>query len=95
MPAEDMAVFDEMVVVRFFTNNAFALLQRWKEWPASGRWTSGLRGTPTDRSGGSPEFAQTFLRNPQVCSRRVLQFISKIPKVSRQIYQAFLMGDIE
>lgn len=65
MPLDDLIAFNEVMVVHFYTKNAFALRLRWKEASVLGRWTTGAKGTSADRAGGCLEFHDTFLRNPQ------------------------------
>lgn len=65
MPLDDMVAFNEVMVVHFYTKNAYALRMRWREDSVLGHWTSGVKGTSSDRAGGCPEFQETVLRNPQ------------------------------
>lgn len=66
MPLDDLIAFNEVIIIHFYTKNAYALRVRWREASVSGHWTVGAKGTSTDRGGGCLEFQDTFLRNPQV-----------------------------
>ncbi|XP_049803377.1 calpain-5-like [Schistocerca nitens] len=66
MPLEDFVRnFSELTICRLYNTNIFALSQTWKEESIRGEWTTGVKGSLSDRAGGSSEFPETFLRNPQ------------------------------
>lgn len=66
MPLDDLVVFNEVIIVHFYTKNVYALRLRWKEASLLGHWSEGVKGTSSDRCGGCLEFHETYLRNPQV-----------------------------
>lgn len=77
MPLDDLIVFNEAIIVHFYTKNAYALRLRWKEASLLGHWSEGVKGTSSDRCGGCLEFPESYLRNPQVSNLflKKLQFL--------------------
>ncbi|XP_068084672.1 calpain-5 isoform X2 [Anabrus simplex] len=66
MPMEDfVANFTELVICRTPNTNIFAMGKTWREASVQGEWTTGVKGSKSDRAGGSVDFPDTFFRNPQ------------------------------
>ncbi|XP_063244586.1 calpain-5-like isoform X2 [Bacillus rossius redtenbacheri] len=87
MPLEDfVSHFTDLVVCRLVPSNIFAVGRRWAEFSAAGTWSSGMKGTSSDRSGGCSAFPDSFLRNPQ--------YVFDIKHEEEEIMVQLLQGDL-
>ncbi|KAK7873950.1 hypothetical protein R5R35_012960 [Gryllus longicercus] len=66
LPLEDFINnFSQLTICHLFNTNLFAVNKTWKESSVRGLWSTGVKGSKSDRAGGCDSFPETFLRNPQ------------------------------
>ncbi|XP_076323559.1 calpain-5-like isoform X1 [Tachypleus tridentatus] len=66
MPFEDFCRhFTDMSICHMVNTSWFSFSKSWREASFQGQWTTGPKGTATDRAGGCLNHRNTFLRNPQ------------------------------